>query len=144
MKGRSTSLDSVSTAVSFGMGQGQPHPLTRARSCSIDDLQNADSSSNRRDVTNRPTYTLVDGQSYNALVDSGSLMSSSPALTEEEGDFPSRGFTQSLPSEIERKISVETKAKSSTYSAKERDVDCFSDNFVNVLEDAKVVSKRRV
>lgn len=139
MKGRSTSLDSVSTAVSFGTGQGQPHPLTRARSCSIDDLQNTDSNSNQR-YEKRQTYTLVDGQRY-TLVDSGSVVSSSPTLTEEEeGDFPPRGFTQSLPSEIERKISVETKATSPPYSAKERDVDCFSDNFVNVSEDAKVVS----
>ena len=67
------------------------------------------------------------------LVDTGSVLSSSPTLTEEEeGDFPPRGFTQSLPSEIERKISVET--------VKEREVDCFSDNFVSVSEDAKVVS----
>lgn len=127
------------------MGQGQSHLLTRARSCSVDDLQNADLSStskgnpsNQRCATNGQTHTIVDGQRYMS-VDTESVGSSITASSEEEeGDSPpERGFTQSLPAEIERKISIGSKVTPGTM---ERDVDCqFSDNFVTSSGELNMV-----
>ena len=81
----------------------------------------------------------MNGQRY-TLVDSGSLMSSSTCFTEEDdGEFPHRGFTQSLPAEIERKISVGSKEPQPA-KVKKKEVDCFSDNFVAASQDSEVVS----
>ena len=136
VRGRSTSLDSVNTAVSFGMGHGQPHPHSRARSCSVDNLHQSGMDSTKSAVSNVDPSCVEDERAH-GLVQSGSGISSNTCPTEEEegGESPQRGFTQSLPAEIERKISMRSKDR-----LKERDMDSFSDNFVTLSQDGQVVS----
>ena len=121
MRGRSTSLESVSTALSLG-----PRPPAHTHCRSVDDLQTPDLNSAYHQCSSTPADAvdvtcITDGH---GLVDSG--VSSSTYPTEEEGgESPQRGFTQSLPAEIERKISTRSKVR-----AGGSDIDGFSDNFV--------------
>ena len=125
MQGRSTSLESVSTALSLG-----PRPPGHARCCSIGDLQTPDLNSAYHDQCSSTAAEAVNVTRVadeHGLVDSG--VSSSTYPTEEEGgESPQRGFTQSLPAEIERKISTGSKVRAGVNCGK--DIDGFSDNFV--------------
>ena len=119
------------------MGHGQPHPLSQAHSCSVDDLENPTLNSAHNEGSTKVAGSkhrsggqtcVKDGHRY-TLVESPSVASSSTG--EEEGEFPERGFTQSLPAEIERKISVGSKVRPHPPKDRNRDMDCFSDNFVS-------------
>ena len=119
MRGRSTSLESVTTALSLG-----PRPPGHAHCRSVDVLQAPElpSAYHQCNSTVSDAVNVSDGQ---GLLDSG--VSSTTYPTEEEGgESPQRGFTQSLPAEIERKISTRSKVRPGG-----RDIDGFSDNFVN-------------
>ena len=126
MRVRSSSLESVSTV---RLGDTKPHPLSQTHSCSVDDVQNAASN-----VTNqgRPLDSSASTGDGTTSIDSMSLSC--------EGDSPKdRGFTQSLPAAIERKISLGSK-DTQAGDTKKRELDCFSDNFVTTPEDKQTVS----
>lgn len=109
MQVHSTSLESVST-VHIEKLNGQ------SRSSSVDDILNVNSIPTNQ---NNSLSKVCDDCSI--MVDA-SLDSRSVSC---DGDSPkARGFTQSLPAEIERKISIGSKV-----TDLRRETDCFSDNF---------------
>lgn len=126
MRVRSSSLESVSTV---RLGDIKPRPLSQAISCSAEGLQNAASNLTNQCAASDGNASTTDGDTS---IDSMSLSC--------EGDFPKdRGFTQSLPAAIERKISIGS--KDAQPSDKERrDMDCFSDNFITVPQSNQMVS----
>jgi hypothetical protein len=62
------------------------------------------------------------------------------SLSCEGGSPKERGFTQSLPVAIERKISMGSKDTQTGDRAENRDLDCFSDNFITTPENIQTVS----
>ena len=124
---RSGSLDSISTAVSFGTGQQQQQ---RAHSSSSLDnlhqpLQYATSSGPQRCEEGGNTYTLL---ATTAAADSGSLASGSDRETVEVGRGRGRrgrtDLSQSLPVEVERAVGMQPAASSShSHSKKQPDSD---------------------
>ena len=122
MRVRSSSLESISTV---RIGDTKPHPLSLAHSCSADDIQNANSSLTNQDTASKSCDTSVNSVSL--------------SYSCEEDSPKARGFTQSLPTEIERKISIGSK-DTQAEETKRRDLDCFSDNFITSQEHNQTVS----
>ena len=142
MRVRSSSLESISTAMSVRIGDVKPHPLSQTRSCSVDDILNEDSSLTNQNTPSKScdSHTCVVDRERYTSVDSVSSSYSS----EGEGDSPkARRFTQSLPAEIERKISIDSKDTQRGAGLKERELDCFSDNFITTPQDTQTVSVGR-
>lgn len=126
MQVRSNSLESISTV---RLGDTKPHPLSQAHSCFADNVQNAASSLTNQGTPSDDNASMTD---EDTSVDSVSLSC--------EGDSPKdRGFTQSLPAAIERKISIRSK-DTQARDVKKRDLDCFSDNFITTPEHGQTVS----
>lgn len=122
MRVHSSSLESISTV---RIGDTKPPLLSLTHSCFADDIQNPDSSLTNQDIASKSRDTSIDSLS---LSDSC------------EGDSPkARGFTQSLPTEIERKISIGSK-DAQVGERKRRDLDSFSDNFITAQEHNPTVS----
>ena len=134
MRVRSSSLESISTAMSVRIGDVKPHPLSQSRSCSVGNLQNGNLTNQETPSESCDVRTcVVDRERYTDSV-------SSSYSSEGEGDSPKvRGFTQSLPAEIERKISI---GSTVTHHGdiKDKDVDCFSDNFITTPQLTQIVS----
>ena len=120
MRVRSSSLESVSTVPM------KPHPLSQAHSSSADDVTS--------NLTNQGTPSDSNASTIDGDTSADSLSLSC------EGDSPKeRGFTQSLPVAIERKISLGSKDTPAGDSG-HRDLDCFSDNFITTPENNQTVS----
>ena len=125
------------------MGHGQTHPLNQVHSCSVDDLQNSALNSTHNEGSSKAAVgrdhsagqSCTRGGHRYTLVESTSVASSSNG--EEEGESPQRGFTQSLPAEIERKITMGSKVRTHPPKERNKDLDCFSDNFVVSPRESK-------
>lgn len=123
MRVRSSSLDSISTV---RLGDMKPHPLSQAHSSSADDIA---SNLTNQGIPSDSNASTIDGDTS---ADSLSVSC--------EGDSPKeRGFTQSLPVAIERKISMGSKDTPAGDKGR-RDLDCFSDNFIPTPENHQTVS----
>lgn len=128
MRVRSSSLESVSTV---RLGDVKPHRLSQVHSSSADNIQNATCN-----VTNQSTPS----DSNDASTIDGDTSVDSMSLSCEGGSPKERGFTQSLPVAIERKISMGSKDAQAGDTAENRDLDCFSDNFITTSENIQTVS----
>ena len=143
---RSGSLDSISTALSFGIGQHAQqhhHKSSPTRSCSLDNL------CSEMDYRNRVEQHTDRGKRLNLLdppIANGNTSCQTKKVLPKD-----RGLTHSLPSEIQRHLlmdyhGVETMSENeqlrcqsaSPKPQREKDLDAFSDNFVTLETTIKV------
>ena len=135
-RGRSNSLDSISTALSFGTVSQACVP---SRCSSLDNLlpgpQSHDSSMQRHTRSHDKQYSLLDNESVSS-VGENSEVERQGEIPQTEREIPQRTeLTLSLPTSLDQTVSLScsgtpARAKQRQSILKRREVDEFSDNFV--------------